>query len=484
MLRMKRQAVFFLGLLCFCGPIVAAAADKAAETPDSRPNILFCLADDWAWPHAGVYGDKVIKTPTIDRLAQDGVLFNNAFVTAPTCTASRGGILTGQAIHRLETGANLWSPLPAKFQTYPDLLENAGYSVGLCRKGWGPGIMDGTGRTRNPAGPDFKNLEQFLQTVPSGKPFCFWFGSFDPHRPYDTDSGVKSGMNPADVVVPPWLPDTLAVRKDILDYYFETQRFDREVGEMLDLLAKKGMLDNTLIVVSGDNGIPFPRGKCTLYDSGTHAPLIVAWKGKVKGGRVVDDFVSLADLAPTFLEVAGQKPLDVMTARSFLDILLSDKSGQVDPQRDKVFTERERHCLCRPDEQSYPARAIRTRDFLYIWNPRPNLWPSGDPEDFADVDGGSPSKVEILQHRNEPAMAPFYQMAFGKRPAEELYDLAKDPHELHNVAGQPEYAAAQEKLRGELHRWMSETGDPRAKGETDQWDAKCPYGGGPKPKKP
>jgi len=456
-----------------------AIADKKT---DDRPNILFAIADDWGWPHAGAYGDPVVKTPTFDRLAREGVLFNHAYVAAPSCTASRGGILTGQAIHRLEEGGNLWSLLPGKFQVYPDILEASGYVVGHTRKGWGPGTIKGTGRTRNPAGPKFHNFAQFLKTVPRGKPFCFWFGSFDPHRPYKLGSGAAAGMKPEDVVVPPWLPDTLAVRNDILDYYFEVQRFDREVGEHIKLLEERGELDNTLVVMTGDNGIPFPRAKATLYDAGTRMPFAVRWGAKVPGGRVVDDFVSFTDIAPTFLKAAGLKPPAAMTGRSFLDVLTSGKSGRVDPRRDKVVTERERHCCCRVGDKSYPVRAVRTHDFLYVRNLRPELLPAGEEHypciagPFGDIDG-SPSKTLILNQRNDPKIAPYFKLACAKRPAEELYDLSKDPGQVNNVAGRPEYAEVQKKLRTKLDHWMATTADPRARGETDFWDAKCPYTG-------
>lgn len=469
--------------VCFVLLLGLGAAGHAAEPPkpDPRPNILLAIADDWAWPHAGIYGDRVVKTPTFDRLARDGVLFNYAYVAAPTCTASRGALLSGQAIHRLREGANLWSLLPKDIPVYPDLLEKAGYAVGCTGKGWGPGTLQGSGRTRNPAGPQFKGFEQFLKTVPDGKPFCYWFGSQDPHRPYDRDSGLRAGMNPDDVQVPPFLPDTPTVRRDLLDYYFEVQRFDRDLGKILQQLQTAGRLQNTLIVVTGDNGIPFPRAKTTLYDSGTRAPLAVCWPGTVPGGRRIDDFVSLTDLAPTFLEAAGLKPLEEMTGRSFLDVLTSDKSGRVDPRRDKVFTERERHVPCRPGDKSYPVRAIRTHEFLYLRNLRPELTPAGDPDvpnvvgPYGDIDG-SPTKSEMLKRRSEPAIARYVRLAIDRRPAEELYDLAKDPGQPENVAGSPQYAAARQKLRGELDRWMQWTGDPRARGETEFWD-KCPYVG-------
>jgi len=378
---MNKTCCFLLlfGAVMLRDSTAAAAQSQPAPGPQ-LPNILFCLADDWGWPHAGAYGDKVVQTPTFDRVAREGVLFRNAFVAAPSCTASRGAILTGQDIWRLEEGGNLWSFLRPKFVCYPDLLAQAGYNVGLTRKGWGPGTLDGTDRPHNPAGPNFRDFRTFHQQLRPGQPFCFWFGSQDPHRPYDLDSGVKSGMNADAVQVPPCLPNTPVVRRDICDYYFEVQRFDREVGEMLKLLEDAGQLENTIVVMSGDNGMPFPRCKANLYDGGTRVPLAIRWPARVRGGRVVDDFASLADLAPTFLEAAGLKPLPAMTARSLMNVLTSTAAGQVDPQRDKVFTARERHAQCRAGDLSYPCRAVRTADYLYIRNFRPNLWPAGDPD--------------------------------------------------------------------------------------------------------
>jgi len=449
-------------------------ADKAAE----RPNILFAIADDWSWPHAGVYGDKVVKTPVFDRVAAEGVLFSHAFCSAPTCTASRGAILTGQAIHRLEEGGNLHSILREKFKVYPDLLEAAGYFVGCTGKGWGPGSLEGSGRTRNPAGPGFKSFKEFLDRVPEDKPFCFWFGSTNPHRPYEQGSGLEAGMNPDDAVVPPFLPDTPEVRRDILDYYEEVQQFDRQVGELLELLEASGRADNTLVVVTSDNGMPFPGAKANLYDAGTRMPLALRWPGKVKGGRRVDGFVGFTDFAPTFLEAAGLKPPPDMTGRSFLDLLTTGKSVR----RNKVFTERERHANARKGNLSYPCRAVRTDEFLYIRNPQPDRWPAGDPEmhmavgPFGDIDG-SPSKSLILDRRDEEGISRFFQLACAKRPEEELYDLSKDPWQLDNVADRPEYGGARRRMRAELDRWMKATADPRALNPNDdRWD-RYPYFG-------
>ncbi|MBN2312761.1 MAG: sulfatase [Sedimentisphaerales bacterium] len=491
------SALSLLGLSALPSYASAQSARKAKQ----RPSILFCLADDWAWPHASIAGDKIVKTPTFDRVAREGVLFENAFVSAPSCTPSRGAILTGQWHWRLEEGGNLWSTLPAKFPVYPDVLEEVGYFVGYTRKGWGPGRDEPGGRKRNPAGPRYKDFRQFLDARPEGKPFCFWFGSTDPHRSYKWQSGVKSGMKLEDVDVPAYFPDGEEVRTDICDYYWEVQRFDTEVGELLKMLQEKGELDNTLVVISGDNGLPFPRCKSTLYDSGTHAPLAVRWPAAVPGGRVIEDFVSLSDLAPTFLEAAGLKPPAQMTARSFMDILTSGKSGQVDRKRDHVLTGKERHVPGQEHDMSgYPMRAIRTHDFLYIRNFKPDRWPSGYPAGytepveidvakprgtkfgFADTDA-SPTKSYIIKHRDDPKVATLYKLAFGKRPAEELYDLKKDPAQVNNVAGMPEYAETQKKLAAALMAELKVTQDPRVLGKGDIFD-EYPYYGGGVPVKP
>jgi len=476
---MRIHLCLLLTLALTPGRLPGAAASPATDSkPSSRPDILFCLADDWAWPHAGAYGDKIVKTPAFDRVAREGILFTRVFSAAPSCTPSRAAMLTGQAPHRLKEGGNLHGFLPKEFPVYPDLLEKAGYAVGFTRKGWGPGKFQAGGRSRNPAGPNFKRFQDFLKTVPAGKPFCFWFGSTDPHRPYEKGSGLAAGMNPHDVIVPPYLPDTPEIRSDILDYYVEVQRFDHDVGELLEAIEAAGRSANTLVVISGDNGWPFPRGKANLYDAGTRQPFAVRWPAKVRAtGKTIDAFVSLADLAPTFLEAAGLSPLPEMTGQSLLPLLAGKKQNG----RDMVFVERERHANVRKGDLSYPARAVRTKEFLYIRNLRPDRWPAGDPEvwkavgPFGDCDG-SPSKEFILGHRDEPKVASFFHQAFEKRPAEELYDLSKDLHQIVNVAEQPSYAAARKSMRAALDRWMSETKDPRATSDDDRWD-RYPYFG-------
>jgi len=274
------------------------------------------------------------------------------------------------------------------------------------------------------------------------------------------------------------LPDTQEVRSDILDYYFEVERFDREVGELLQRLDDEGKRESTLVIISGDNGWPFPRSKANLYDSGTRQPLAVRWPSRVPGGRILDDFVNLTDLAPTVLEAANLNPLPEMTGRSFLGLL----TGREQPgQRNTVFLERERHANVRKGDLSYPARAVRTKEFLYIRNFRPDRWPAGDPElyfavgPFGDCDP-SPTKDLILRQRGDKDMAKFFRLCFDKRPAEELYDLNNS--QIHNVAEQPRYMETKKKLRAELERWMKETADPRAGSDDDRWD-RYPYFGEP-----
>jgi N-sulfoglucosamine sulfohydrolase len=459
-------------LLCLCAVLFSLCA-----VADDRPNILYCLADDWAYPHAGVYGDKVIHMPNFDKVARQGALFTHAFSAAPSCTPSRAAMLTGRAVHQLREGSHLWSFLPLEFETYPDILERNGYVVGFTMKGWAPGDFRAGGRTRNPAGPNFANFEAFLKTVPKDKPFCFWFGSHFPHRPYKKGQGLAAGMKIEDVKVPPFWPDTKETRSDILDYYEAAQRFDRQVGDCLVALQKHGFASNTLVVVTGDNGWPFPRSKANLYDSGTHQPLAIRWPGVVKPGMVIDGFVNLYDIAPTFLNVAGVKIPSSMTGQSWVPLL----QGKGQAARDAVFVERERHANVRKGDLSYPARAVRTDSFLYIRNLRPDRWPAGDPKmyvavgPFGDCDNG-PTKEEIVSDRKEP----YFSLGFGKRPDEELYDLKKDPWEMTNVVYLTEYAEAKKQMRARLDEWMQKTDDPRYSHDDDRWD-KYPYFGGKGP---
>lgn len=467
------------------GGVAALALSRAgdahgADRPGRRPNVVFAFADDWSWPHAGIAGDPVVKTPHFDRVAREGVLFPNTFVPAPSCAPARASVLTGQWHWRLEQGANLHGTLPAKFAVYPDLLERAGYFVGYTGKGWGPGKVQAGGRERNPAGPRFPDFGQFMKQRPDDAPFCFWFGSTNPHRPYERGSGVESGMDPEKAAVPECLPEAEVVRSDVCDYYYEVQQFDTQLGKLLQILEEAGELENTIVVVSGDNGMPFPRCKSTLYDLGTRVPLAIRWGDAVSPGRRVEDFVSLCDLAPTFLQAAGVELPDAMTGRSLLPLLNSEKSGRVDPERDSVLTGKERHHgKCREGGVGYPMRAIRTHDYLYIRNFTPWRWPGGSPwitssqGIYSDYDDG-PTKRYMIKHSGQKGVGRLFDLCFGMRPGEELYDLGKDPGQVNNVADRAEYAEVKKQLSTELMRRLKRTGDPRAFGKGEAFDG-YPY---------
>ncbi|NGN62351.1 sulfatase [Streptomyces sp. A7024] len=459
------------GITGITGALSLSTPARAARGEPERPvNILFAIADDWGYPDAGANGSRAARTPTFDRLAAEGALFTRAFCAAPSCTPSRNAILTGQAPHRLGAGANLWSELPATFDVYPDLLEQAGYRIGRMRKGYGPGVFPQW--PHDPSGPDFPSFGEFLQQQPERAPFCFWLGSSDPHRPYDPELGEQSGIDPADVDIPPYLPDTPEIRADAVNYLAEVERFDREVGDALQLLDERGLAENTIVVMTGDHGWPWPRAKTNLYDSGTRVPLAIRWPGRAAPGTVIDRLTVLSDLAPTFLEAAGLPTPPAMTGQSLVPALSGAPAA-----RKFVVLERERHSFARAGNLAYPVRALRTDRWLYIRNFFPERWPAGDPQPpapdrgaFADIDAG-PTKTQLLENRDRPEFAEAFQLATAKRPAEELYDLASDPHSLHNLADRPASAAVQTRLREQLHDWMRRTDDPRAVDpRTDFWD--------------
>ena len=343
------------------------------------------------------------------------------------------------------------------------------------------------------------NFQAFLDAREPGRPFCYWWGPTNTHRKWQRGSGTQLwGLQPNDLKgrLPAFLPDVHDVREDVCDYLGECQAVDAGLGVLLAKLEEIGELDNTLLVVSGDHGIPgFPRGKCNLYNLGCEVALAARWPGRVPAGRTVHDLVNLMDLAPTFLDAARVERLPDMAARSLLPVLQSPASGQVDAARDHVVLGRERHVAqARAGNLPYPQRAIRTGRYLYIRNFEPDRWPMGDPrglddptavpppyeelcEDtwvaYADMDG-SPSKAWMVHHRAEPEVQALFEMGFGKFPAEELYDLERDPHYLDNVAADPAYAAAREQLSSRLMAVLREQRDPRVT-EPDCRFERSPY---------
>ena len=478
-----------------CALILVFTTAGLAAVP---PNILFCISDDQSYAHTGANGDPVIQTPAFDRVAREGIRFTRAFCDAPTCGPSRSAILTGQPIWRLEEAGNIHSTLPKKFLTYTELLQKAGYATGFTGKGWSPGRLAAGGREVNPAGPEFRqktlqppfrsmsnkdyasNFEVFLGQVKEDQPFCFWLGTHEPHRAFESGAGKKTSKDPAQVVVPPIFPDHAVVRNDLLDYLVEVEHFDRMIARAMATLEKAGRLDNTIIVITSDHGMPFPRAKASLYDAGSHVPLAIRWpKGIVQAGRVYGGLVNLSDLAPTFLEAAGVTMPAMMTANSLMGVL---KNKRVHP-RDRAFIAMERHDGCRKGGKGYPCRAIRTAEYLYIKNIEPTRWPAGHPDrefcaryiPFGEVDT-SPTKTLLMENKDQAGFKRYYDLAFAKRPAEELYHVGRDPGQLVNLAGNPEFAVIQKKLASQLQTHLVRTKDPRALGLEAPWDYYPYYG--------
>lgn len=357
------SAVFTAMVMACFNCMVPAQAESVA-----RPNILFAVADDWSYGHAGVYGCGWVKTPAFDRLARQGLLFTHAFTPCGKCAPSRACILTGRNPWQLKAAANHWGYFPPEFKTYAEALAGQGYFVGMTGKGWAPGVAtNAAGQLREMAGRRFDrrtatpptskmspndyaaNFKDFLDAAPPGTPWCFWYGCHDPHRPYEFGSGVaKGGKKLSDLDrVPACWPDNPVVRNDLLDYAFAVEHFDLHLGRMLAELEQRGLLDNTLVVVTGDNGMPFPHDKGYAYYDSDHLPLAIFWKQGIRQpGRRVDDYVSFIDFAPTFLDVAGvawnQTGMAPAAGRSLTEIFTSEKSGRVMAQRDHVLIGKER----------------------------------------------------------------------------------------------------------------------------------------------
>lgn len=482
---------------------LAVNAESPQSREEKRPNILFAIADDQSYPYASAYGTKGIRTPAFDEVAKKGILFTNAFVAAPQCSPSRAAILTSRNIWQLEEAGTHSSYFPKKHTVFTDLLENSGYQIGFTGKPWGPGNWQDAGWSRNPVGPEynsrkfqkvptsgisktdyFENFKDFFAQKPAGKPFFFWYGGQEPHRDYEEVSGIKSGMKLSDATVPAFLPDVNLVKSDVLDHYLEIEWFDAQLGKMLRFLQEKGELDNTIVVVTADNGMAFPYAKANLQEYGTHVPLAICWGKNISGQKVVNELVGMIDLAPTFLEIAQIKDVPEMTGKSLSQILFS-KNKTATKVRDYVLTGRERHTQARPDNLGYPARAIRTEEFLFILNLKPERWPAGDPAPegstrehslwpgYHDIDN-SPTKLMLIE--NSAQYPNFFKLGYEKRQAEELYQIKDDPACLKNLAANPNYQRTKAKLRNILETDLKAQGDPRMIGNGDIFESYPRFG--------
>lgn len=461
-----------------------------------RPNILFALADD-ASLDFGAYGVHWVKTPAFDSVARNGILFTNAYTPNAKCAPSRACILTGRNSWQLGAAANHFAFFPAKFETYPEALEKYGYFVGYTGKPWAPGVPGKiNGKTRELVGKPYQrfkkkpptkyisrdnyaaNFKHFLDSRPKGKPFCFWYGGHEPHRPYAYRSGInKGGMKLSDIPhnqIPSFYPDNDTIRTDLLDYAYEVDYFDKQLQKMLKILRNRGLLKNTIVVVTSDNGRPFPRMKGQEYVFSNHEPLAIMWKDGIKNpGRTVSDFVSFIDFAPTFLKLAGvpqkNSGMQPISGRSLTDIFDSPKSGQVTSYRNYVLIGKERHDVGRPHDEGYPIRGIITKNYIYLHNFKPNRWPAGNPETGYLNVSGSPTKTWILNHRNDPKDRIYWKLSFGKRVASELYDIHDDPYCMVNLLTSHRedkaYQSIADRLHNKLFADLRKQKDPRMFGK-------------------
>lgn len=486
-------------LLFIASVLFSSASLIAAE----RPNIFIAISDDVSFPHASAYGCDMVHTPAFDSIAKNGILFNNAYCCAPGCSPSRAAFLTGRHIWMIEEAGTHASYFQKQYTTFPEALQQAGYYTGSTGKAWGPGNFKQGGRSDNPAGQGFSGkkrgdhvagFESFLNQQPEDAPFCFWFGGHDAHRPYAKGSGIESGLDPASVDVPGYLPDHPDIRSDLLDYAFEVNRFDNDVNQMLKLLEANGELENTLVIYTSDNGMPFPRAKANCYDSGIHMPLAVSWPKQFPGDRTSDDLVSFVDITATIYEATGvNSPTEFPVAgRSLVDELKTDKTGVLNSDREFIVAGRERHSSSRYNSLSYPIRAIRTKDWLYILNFTPNRWPagpglkytqatydrdnnliasteSGPHSGYHDIDA-CPSLDFLIQHADDPEYSRFLQLSVAKRPQQELFHLPSDADCLKNLAYEPEHSKIRDQHFSTLMKELNRTGDTRTTTDGSVWE--------------
>jgi arylsulfatase A-like enzyme len=461
-----------------------------------RPNILFCIADDASYPHFGANGCSWVNTPGFDRIAREGILFSNCYTPNAKSAPSRACVLTGLYSWQLREAGNHIPNFPPDIKVVTESFKETGYHVGFTGKGWAPGdAVQVNGTPRELTGKPYQqrrltpptpqigatdytaNFKDFLDQQNDSNPWFFWVGFTEPHREYSYGSGIRLGGKSIDMIdhVPAFWPDNETVRNDMLDYAFEIEYLDKHVVMIIEELEKRGILDNTIIVFTSDNGMPFPRSKANNYELSCHMPLAVMWKnGITNPGRVVTDYINFVDFTPTFLDVSGIDPLQhgmlPPSGQSLNDIFKNGKDGMVTDYRNFTLLGRERHDYGRPDNQGYPIRAMIRDGFLYINNLKPELMPGGNPETgYLDCDG-SPTKTGILNMRREGQNNWYWQLSFGQRPEEELFNLSVDKDCLINLAGNPLYNNHKREMKESLFLALHQQGDPRMVGNGDVFD--------------
>jgi len=502
------------------GGLILSACNQKDNKEASRPNILIAISDDQSFAHTSFAGCKFVSTPGFDRVARSGIYFTNCFAGSPGSAPSRSSLVTGRYHWQNEQSGQHASSWMKKYVPFADVLKADGYHTGFTGKGVGPfqyarDGQDSMWRIENAAGESynsyqykkgassdertaggiggsnyFANFRDFMQKRKADQPFYFWYGATEPHRAYEKDSWKRNNKNPDLVDVPDFFPDHEEIRGDMLDYAVEIEWFDLHLTRILNYLDSVGELENTIVIVTGDNGMPFPRAKANAFEYGVHVPLAISYPKGFPGKRIVNDPVSFADFAPTILEITNTKPEGMMPifGRSIANILKSKKSGIVDETKKYVFAGRERHSSSRWNNLGYPMRAIRSEKYLLVWNMRPDLWPAGDPQAldkesgelrpmygidekgvhhsdwaFTDVDA-SPSKSFLIENHSDEKIRYYFDLAYSKRAEYELFDIQEDPFCIKNLCGNSEYSAIETEMKEELLEELKRSGDPRVVG--------------------
>ena len=450
-------------LLVFSSLVHAAAP--------ARPNILFILSDDHSYPFLSCYGDANVRTPNLDRFAAQGMKFHRFFTAAPQCVPSRAAYLTGRSAVAARM-TRFSSPLPRDEITFPEVLRTqAGYFTGVCGRSY---HLDGSARAEGSVsgklmqqhkmrtfeerldyvrrGSDTEAVAQmaeFLDRKPAGKPFCLWLNFSDPHHPWNAPALDRP--DPAALKLPPHWPDLPGVREQVADYCAEVNRLDRSLQSVLELLARRGFEQDTLVIFAGDNGAALPHGKGSLYDPGCNVPFVVRWPGVVQAGGESRTLLSGEDVAPTVLAAAGLPPASRMSGRSFLPLL----KGEAYAPRQYVFAERGPHgsapVTVNMRSSGYDlARSVRSERYKFIYNATP--WIPYGPVDSA----GGAAWREMTAANEQGKLGPGLRATYftSPRPVYELYDLQSDPSELKNLSGDPAVRAIEHELRVALTEKM------------------------------
>ena len=509
--------------------LFAVLTTSCAEQPKqkNRPNILFAISDDQSFGHTSFEGSQYIKTPAFDKIAREGIYFANCYAGSPGCAPSRSSIVTGRHHWQNEQSGQHASSWMKKHVPFIDLLEKNGYATGRTGKGVDPfqyvrNEKDSLWRKTNAGGISyseinyskesddrvaigisktnyFENFKYFIENSKEDKPFFFWFGAKEPHRSFEKGSWKRMGKKLKDAEVPGFLPDNDVIRGDLLDYAVEIEWFDLHLQKMLEYLEEIGELDNTIVIVTSDNGMSFPSAKANAFEYGVHVPMAIRFPKDFSGGRIIKDPIGFIDLAPTILELTktsseGMLPL---SGNSILSILESKEQGFVDDSRKYVFAGRERHSSSRYLNWGYPQRVISGEDYIYIWNMKPDRWPTGapqriNPDDptqllpmyglddngkyirqsaFTDIDD-APSKTNIIENYGKEGMKPYFDLINKKRPEFELYNVIEDPYCLSNLSGKSLYNDIENELKEALTKELKRTNDPRVVGpDTEIFDS-------------